>query len=70
MLTAAELINFAWCETEDGFPGPLGGFSSLEPFQCRPLPPPHVTKPMLGYVIMCMYLGHEVLSARRQIRSE
>lgn len=32
MLSAAELINFAWCETEDGFPGRLGGFSSLEPF--------------------------------------
>lgn len=26
MLCAAELINSAWCETEDGFPGPLGGF--------------------------------------------
>lgn len=31
-MLSAELINFAWCETEDGFPGRLGGFSSLEPF--------------------------------------
>lgn len=27
MLSAARLVNLPRCETEDGFPGPLGGFS-------------------------------------------
>lgn len=31
-MLSGELINFAGCETEDGFPGWLGGFSTLEPF--------------------------------------
>lgn len=42
MLSAAQLVNLACCETEDGFPGLLGSFPSRETFQGRPLPPPRM----------------------------
>lgn len=31
-MLSGELINSAQCETQDGFPGRLGGFLTLEPF--------------------------------------
>lgn len=48
MLSAAQPVNLACCETEDGFPGLLGGFPSRESFKgpCAATAT-YVTKPKL-----------------------